>query len=179
MALDAGVAGLDVIHVRGVQNIGAGWVRYVFAAGAVAAFAADVPLGDFFGVDVVADGVAAIAGGAGGGLHVVGGRERHPPIGAVGNEIGAPDFVDDIPLRAFRKIVVADFREVALLPDAAVDERNLVPGELSDFVGGEIGDDDVRRFAGIADDVGHGRFAPVLVDLRVALLAGSGAGVVG
>src|SRR4029077_6464855 len=149
MALDAGVAGLDVIHVRGIQDICARWMRIVLAAGAVATFAADVPLGDFFGVDVVADGVAAIAGGAGGALHVVGRIERHPPIGAVGDEIGAPDFVGDIPLRGFRKIVVADFGEVTLLPHAAVDEGDLVFGELGDFVGGEVGDDDVGRFAGI------------------------------
>ncbi len=123
-------------------------------------------------------GVAAVAGGAGGPLHVVGGIERHPPVGAVGNEIGAPDFVDDVPLRGFGVIIIANFGEVTLLPEAAVDESDLILRELGDFVCGEIGDDNVRGFARIADDIGHGRFAPVLVDLRVALLAGGGAGVV-
>ena len=121
MALDAGVAGLNVIHVRWVQNVNARWMRYVLASGAVAAFAAHVPFRDLLGVDVVADRMAAIAGGAGGPLHVVGRIKRHPPIGAVGNEIGAPDFVDDVPLRGLGIIIVADFREIALLPHAAID----------------------------------------------------------
>ena len=178
MALDAGVAGLDIAQVRGIQNISAGWMLDVLAAGAVATFAADVPLGDLFCVDVVADGMAAIAGGAGGPLHVVGGIECGPPVGAVGNEIGPPDFVGDIPLRGLRVIVVADFCEVALLPHAAVDEGDLVLGELGDFVCRKVGDDDVRGVARIANDVGHRSFAPVLVDLRVAFLAGGRAGEV-
>src|SRR5258708_8602091 len=101
-------------------------MRHVLAAGAVAAFAADVPLGDFFGVDIVADGVAAVAGGAGGPLHIVGRIERHPPVSAVGNEIGAPDFVDDVPLRGFGVIVIATFGEVTVLPGAAVDGRDRI-----------------------------------------------------
>src|SRR6266403_3281581 len=153
-------------------------MRDVLAAGAVAAFAADVPLGDFFGVDIVADGVAAVTGGAGGPLHVVGRIERHPPVSAVGNEIGAPDFVDDVPLRGFGVIIIANFGEVTLLPEAAVDEGYLILRELGDFVCGEIGNDDVGGFARIANDVGHGRFPPVLVDLRVALFARSRAGEV-
>jgi len=177
MGLDAGVAGLDVVHVCGIQKIGARRMRVVFAAWAVATLAAYVPLGDFFGVDVVADGVATVAERAGGTLHVVGEIERHPPVGAIGNEIGAPDFVGDVPLSGFGVVVVADFGEVALLLEAAVDERDIVLCEFEDFVGGEVGDDGVRKFAGIADDVSHGRFAPVFVNLRVAFLAGGGAGV--
>src|SRR5258705_13252394 len=154
------------------------WMRQVLAAGAVAEFAADVPLGDFFGVDIVADGVAAVAGGAGGPLHIVGRIERDPPVSAVGNEIGPPDFVDDVPLRGFGVIIIANFGEVTLLPEAAVDEGHLILRELGDFVCGEVGNDDVGGFVRIANDVGHGSLAPVLVDLRVTLFARSRAGVV-
>src|SRR6267378_6590050 len=104
MALDAGVVGPDVVLACGTQNVAARRMLGVLAAGTVAAFAANVPLDDLFGVDVVVDGMAAIAGGAGGSLHVVGRVERHPPIGSVGNKIGSPDVVGDVPLRGKREI---------------------------------------------------------------------------
>ena len=98
----------------------------MLAAGAVAFFAADVPFGDLLCFYVVIDGVAAVAGGAGGALHVVGRIEGLPPIGALGDHIGPPDFVGDVPLCGFGEIVVADFFEVALLPNASVNESDVV-----------------------------------------------------
>src|SRR5215467_7731661 len=97
-------------------------MRGVFTAGTVAFFAADVPFGDLFCFDVVVDGVASVAGWARRALYVVGRVERLPPIGSRLDEIWQPFLVGDVPLRAFGEIIVADFFEVALLPDAAVDE---------------------------------------------------------
>ncbi len=55
-------------------------MRRVLAARTVAALAAHVPLGDLLGVDVVANGMAAVARGAGRPLHVVGRIKLRPPI---------------------------------------------------------------------------------------------------
>src|SRR5271154_5464581 len=126
MALDAGVAGLDVVHVGRIENVGAGGIGGMLAAGAVAAFAAYVPLGDLLGVDVEVDGMAAVAGRGCRALHVIGGIERLPPVGTLGDKIGPPDFGGDVPLRGFREVVVANFREVTLLPDASVDESDIL-----------------------------------------------------
>ncbi len=96
-----------------------------------------------------------------------------PPVGAVGDEIGTPDLVGDVPLRGLGIIVVADLGEVALLPDAAVDQRDVVFGEFDAAVSvGEIGNDGVGMLARIAHHVGHRRLLPALVDIGVARLAG-------
>src|SRR5260370_17381328 len=90
MALNASVVGLDIFHARGIQNIAARGMLGVLAAGTVAALATHVPLDDLLGVDVVADGMAPIAGGAGRPLHIVGRIERHPPIRSGTDKIRAP-----------------------------------------------------------------------------------------
>src|SRR5580704_4495337 len=96
----------------------------VLASRTMAALAADIPFHDFFCLNVVVHGVAAITGGAGGALHIVGRIERFPPVRSFGYKIGAPDVMGDVPLCGLRKIVIANFGAVALLPDAAVDERS-------------------------------------------------------
>ena len=54
----------------------------------------------------------------------------------------------DIPLRRLREKLVADFCEIALLPAAAVDERNIVFRESDQRVRfGKIGNDGVRMLA--------------------------------
>jgi hypothetical protein len=45
----------------------------------------------------------------------------------------------NFPLYWQGKIIVADFREVALFPKAAIYERHLILGEFGHGVGGEIG----------------------------------------
>ena len=82
----------------------------MLATGTVAAFAADVPFGDLLGVDVVVDGVAAIAGRVGRALEIASGIERCPPIrSGVWDVLLQPLFVADIPLNGKRVVVVADF----------------------------------------------------------------------
>ncbi len=84
-----------------------------------------------------------------------------------------------IPLRGLGKIVVADLGKVALLPEASVDERNIRFSEfLADVVCGKVGDDGFGMLARVSNDVGHGSFLPVLVDLRVAFLASRGTDIV-
>ena len=122
MALDAGVAGMHIIHAGGVLNVRARGTRHVFAARPVAAFAAHVPFRDAMIADIEIDGVAAIAERARGSLHIVGRVERRPPIGIVRDEIRAPNAIGDVPLGGLGIIIIPDFGEIALLPDTAVDE---------------------------------------------------------
>ncbi len=82
VALDASIVGLDVVHVGGIEDVGAGGIRGVLATGAVAALTAYVPLGDLLCADVVIDGVAAVAGGTGGALKIIRRVQSGPPVGA-------------------------------------------------------------------------------------------------
>lgn len=179
MALNAGIVGLNIVEARGIDNIATRGVRVVFAAWAVTLFAANVPLDNFLGVNVVTNGMAAIAGWACGPLHVVRRIKGLPPVSSLCNEIEAPLVYRDIPLSGLWVVVVANLREVALLPQGTVNQRDLIFGEFRDCVGGQIGNDSVWEFVGVANDIGHGRFLPVLICLRVALLAGLRSGILG
>ncbi len=118
MALDAGVVGTYVIHTGRIRNIVARRVIDVDAPGTVAALAANVPLRDLFGLNVVINRVAAVASWPGRSLEIVGRIERFPPVGSLWNKILKPLLVAHVPLRGLRKIIVADFGEIALLPNA-------------------------------------------------------------
>ena len=172
MALDTGVAGSDIVHACRIQNVSARWVIQMLTTGPVAFFASDVPFCDLFGVDVVVDGVAAIARRPRGPLHVVRRVEWFPPVRALRDEIRPPDSMGNIPLRRFRKIIVPSFREITLLPKAAVNQRHIILRELRDGIRRKIWNDRVWMFARIAHDIRHGRLSPVFVDLRVALQTG-------
>src|SRR5579863_3238202 len=175
MALNAGIDGGNRVEAGGIDDVAAVGALDVIASGSVAALAADVPFGDGLGLDVVVDGMAAVAQRAGGALHVVGGIVGHPPVRVIRNHIGAPDLVRDVPLRAERKIIVADFGEIALLPKAAVYQRDVFFFELDQRVGlGEIRDDGFRVFFGIAHYVRHGSLLPARINGGVAGLAGGG-----
>src|SRR5579871_1172470 len=125
MALNAAVVSSHVVHVRGVKDVGSQGMRDVFASWTMAFFAADIPLRHLLCLDVVSDGVAPIAEGPRRSSFVVRRVVFHPPVCVCGNQIRFPGFVDYVPLRAEREVIVADFLEIALLPDAAVNERNL------------------------------------------------------
>ncbi len=130
--------------------------------------------------EVVIHGMAAVAERSRGALHVVGGVVGHPPVGVIGDEIIAPDLMRDVPLRAEREIIVADFGEVALLPDAAVDQRDVFLLELDQRVGlGQVGQDGFGMLFGIAHDVRHRGLLPARVDSGVAGFAGGGSDVSG
>src|ERR1700687_6386445 len=109
MALDAGVACLDVFHSRGIQDVSASGMLHMLASRTVAPFAAHVPLRHLFRVDVVIDGVAAIACNTSGPLHIVWRIKWGPPVGAICGEIPSPNAGGDIALRRFRNIVVSPF----------------------------------------------------------------------
>src|SRR5258708_39728751 len=123
MALNTSVVGPHVIHTRGIQGVSARRMLHMLASRPVAPFAAYVPLRHLFRVDVVIDGVAAVACRTRGPLHIVWRIKRRPPVGPICHEIRPPNMVRDIPLRWLRKIVVSPFREVTLLPNAAVNQR--------------------------------------------------------
>ena len=86
----------------------------------------------------------------------------------------------DVPLGSEREVIVAHFFEEPLFPFAAVDEGDVVFGEVDDRVGlREIGDDGVRVLPGIADHIRHTRFRPARVDLGMAGAARGGADICG
>src|SRR5271163_4677246 len=123
--------------------------------------------------------MAAIAGWACRSLHVVRRIEGCPPVGAcIRDVILEPLLVVYVPLYGQRIVVVAYLREVALLPDAAVNKSHLLLCELRDGVRVEIGDDRIRVLSRIAHYICHRRVLPVLVDVRMALLARLRASVV-
>ena len=177
MALDASIVGTDVAHARGILNIRARGLCHVFAARAMATFAAHIPFGDGVIADIEVHGMAAVAKSAGGTLEIIRRIERGPPIAVVRDEVGAPDVVHDVPLGRLRIIIVADFGEVALFPEAAVDQAHVVAREFFHRVAGQIGQDGVGMLARIAYHVGHGRFLPARVDFGVAGLTGARAHV--
>src|SRR6266481_8629245 len=96
MTLDTGVAGRDIIHMRRIQNVVARGTLHMFTSRPVASFAADVPLRHLFGVDVVIDRVASIAGWPRGPLHIVRRIKWRPPVGPRGDEIRPPDAMGNI-----------------------------------------------------------------------------------
>src|SRR5271154_2623099 len=111
----------------------------VFAAWAVAALASDVPLGDLFGVDAVADGVAAVASRACGTLHVAGWIVGRPPVcSRVWYVVGAPCFVANVPLSRQGIVVISYFGKVALLPLAAIDKCNLLLRKPCNGIGAKV-----------------------------------------
>src|SRR6185437_3109859 len=127
VALNAGVAGRHVIHMSRILNVVARGMRRVFTTWAMATFTADVPLGDLLGVNIVTDRMTTVAKRARGAMHIVRRIKGRPPIAACRRHcILAPFVVLNFPLHRQREIVLTDFCEITLLPNAAVDERDLV-----------------------------------------------------
>src|SRR6266404_1429996 len=102
----------------------------MLAARTVAPLAAYVPLRHLLGVNIVIDGMAAVARRRRGPLHIIRRIKRGPPIGAVRDKIRPPHFMGHVPLCWLRKIVIPDLREVPLFPDASVDQRHLLLRKL-------------------------------------------------
>src|ERR1700722_17935742 len=91
----------------------------------VALLATDVPLGDLLSRHVVVHRMAAVAERTSGTLHLFRRIMRGPPVSPGFGVIRAPDFVRNIPLRRENEVVVADLREVTLLPLAAVNKGHI------------------------------------------------------
>src|SRR5260370_32838777 len=171
MALDAGVARLNVVHSRRIQDVSACGMLRVLASWSVTLFAADVPFDHLFRLNVVVHRMAPITGGARRPLHVVRRIKRLPPVRSLGHEIGPPNSFGNVPLRGLGKIVASPFRKVALLPNAAVYKRDVLFRELCNGIRRKIWKYRVGLFARIADDIRHWRLSPLVVDFRMALLA--------
>src|SRR5882724_7777477 len=121
--------------------------------------------------------MAAIAKRARRPLLVVSRKKRHPPVGPVRDKVGFPRFVDDVPLRAEREVVVAALFKVALFPDASVNEGDLLLLERRDFVRREVRDDRFGMLVRIAHHIGHWSFFPARIDFGVALFASARADI--
>src|SRR5579863_2010284 len=100
VALDAGIACRDVVAVGWIENIGADRMRHMFAAGAMAPFAAHVPLSNVLSMDVIANRMTAIACRPCRSLHIVRRIERLPPVRPLADEILAPGVILHLPLSA-------------------------------------------------------------------------------
>src|SRR5271169_1720275 len=113
----------------------------MLTAWTVAALAADIPLRDLFGLNVVVHRVAAVACWTGRAFHVIRRIKRIPPVRPLRYEVRFPYVVGHVPLCRLWKIIIADFCKVALLPDASIDECHVCLRELlAHVVRGEVGD---------------------------------------
>src|SRR5215469_3227180 len=169
MALDASVAGFDIVGVRRIENVGPCWVLYVFAAWTMASFAADIPFCDPLGVDVIAYRMTAVASRAGGSLQVVRRKKRHPPVRTLADEILAPFVILYLPLSRQREIVVSYLREISLLPKTTVNEGDLIQSEFRYPVTCKTGNKSFGMFSGIAYHVRHRSLLPSVINICVAL----------
>ena len=100
----------------------------------VAFLAPDIPFGHGLGADVVIHRMATVAERTCRTFEIVGRIESRPPVRTCLDDIWPPDLVGDVPLHGKRKIVVSDFLEIALLPDASVDEGDIVLGKRENYV---------------------------------------------
>lgn len=95
------------------------------ASRAVTFFAAHIPLGDPLGLDIVVDGVAAIAKRTCGSFKIAVGIMGSPPVCSLLNMEGKPFLLLDVPLRREHIVIIAAACKVALFPTAAIDEGNI------------------------------------------------------
>jgi hypothetical protein len=178
MALNAHVICLDGIKPGRIDDVRARRTRDVRAARAMAFLAPDIPFGHRLGTDVVIHRMAAVAQRTCRTLEIVRRIEGCPPVRARLDDVWRPDLVRDVPLHGKRKIVVADFLEIALFPFASVDEGDIVRRKWKDRIGfGKVRNDGVGVFPRVAHHVGHAGLAPSLVEAGVTRLACRGAGV--
>ncbi len=86
----------------------------------------------------------------------------------------------DVPLRRQREVIVAPASEIALLPPAAVCERDIGLRECQHGIRPrEVGDDRVGMLARVTHDIGHPCLPPAVIDFLVTGLAGGRADVMG
>src|SRR4029078_4898063 len=110
----------------------------MFASRPVAAFTTNIPFGYLFGLGVVVNGMAAITRRSCRPLHVVRRIESRPPVTSFAGDLIRKPFVSaNVPLHRQREIVLSDLREITLLPNASVHERDLVHGIRGNGVGGQ------------------------------------------
>src|SRR5262249_24363655 len=101
-------------------------MRSVLAPLSVATFAANIPLRHLLGVSVISNGVTAVAQRSGRALVILRAIERYPPVRVVGDVVLAPLLVLHFPLCPQRKVVIPHLGEVALLPQTAVNQCDLI-----------------------------------------------------
>lgn len=144
----------------------------MIAARAVAFLTAHVPLRHLLGRDLVVRRVTAVAGWTCRPLHLIRRIELSPPIRARFDVVLPPDLVQNVPLRRVHEVVVADLREVALLPLASVGEDDVILAERDQRIGRlEVAHDDFWVLLDVHEDVRHQRLSPALVDLGMTALA--------
>src|SRR6476661_6190548 len=103
--------------------------------------------------------MTAVAERPGWSLPVVARVELDPPVRVRLDEIAAPHLVGDIPLRWKRVVVVADLREVALLPLRSVDEGDVAQLEGQKRIRRiEVRQHAFRVLPWVSDDVRHPGF---------------------
>jgi hypothetical protein len=141
------------------------------ASRTMAFFTSNIPLGHGLGLQIVVNGMAAIAGRACWPIGVLRAIKWHPPVGASLDVIGKPFLVFYIPLCRKWKVVITNFGEVPLLPQASIGKRYLIQGERAKRICvGEISEHGVGMHFGVANDICHSGLLPGAIDLSVAFL---------
>jgi len=135
MALNADIIGPDVIQASWIHDIQRSWLLHVIAARTVTLLTAHIPFRHGLCLDVVVHGMASVAQGARRALEVVLPVIPGPPVRTGLGVVGAPNFVDDVPLRGLGEEIIADFFKIPLLPFAAIDERDVAQPESQQWVG--------------------------------------------
>ena len=97
----------------------------MFAPRPVTALTSYIPFSHCFGLNVVIDGMAAIAKRSCRPFEIVGRIKRRPPICSVLDEVWPPDLMGYVPLGREWIIISAHALEVALFPFAPVHEGDV------------------------------------------------------
>src|SRR6185312_12923876 len=161
VTLNAHVVASHKIKPLRIHNIGRIRMLHVLAASTVTLLAADIPLDHLLGCNVVVHRMASIAQRPGRPFHIAYGIEGNPPICACRDMIRKPALVLDVPLRRQRIEVLAAFREIALLPPAAIDEGDVIQAESSYRIRmSKTTENRLGMNFWIADYVGHARLLP-------------------
>src|SRR5437016_815797 len=100
MALNANVIGLNRIQPRGIHNVRPRRAPYVVAPRTVAFFATHIPLGRRLGLDIIVNGMTAVAERPGRASRVRLRIKIGPPVGALCDVVGSPDLMAHVPLAA-------------------------------------------------------------------------------
>src|SRR5690349_483044 len=98
MTLNADIVRLNIVQTGGVNDVGSRWTADMVAPRPVALFTANVPLRDRFRLDVVIDGMTAVAERSRWTRRVRLRVELGPPIRAVGDVVSPPYSMSHVPL---------------------------------------------------------------------------------
>ena len=135
MALDTGIVRAHRIEPRRIDDIRARRARRMRRTWPMTLLTTHVPFRDSPGLRVVIYRMAPIAQGTRRTRRIFTRVDGGPPISSHRYVIGPPNLIHHVPLRTQREVIVADLLKVALLPLAAVGERDVLLLEGNERIG--------------------------------------------